>query len=434
MSFLPEGFSSFVGEVLTNWTQGRDPSHIQNPYELQGKFNTTRDSVRNDARAIGFEGDFRTPSVQTTDNFERHDLATLREKVDKIDLEAVNNLKDAWNKIGTQETTSLTTFQQAMGKATNEGIWRGQSRNAAAKAVTDYTSQASKVAKAAALTSNKLSELATGLAPTKTLVPHVPGHRSGVSNAVNLVVGKGWRDDVTAYNNAYTEAKRVLTTVYAPVVHESDTGVPVIPKPNTQDPAGPGDQPPPSSWRPGGNGPGPSGPGGTHDTNQPKPGDQNQNGQGSNSQTSQSNPSGNGQTDGSQNAGDQARTDPSSATTPSGLDPSSLGSSGSSLPGGSGSGLGGGLGGTNGPNGHGSSVPGGVQPGALAGAGGRATASAARAGASGMPGMGGAGRGKGDKEEERTKSVADYLINQENGDELTGIPDLPKTVPPVIGE
>lgn len=434
MSYLPEGFGSFVGEVLTNWTQGRDPSHIQNPYELQGKFNTTRDGVRNDARAIGFEGDFRTPSVQTTDNFERHDLATLREKVDKIDLEAVNNLKDAWNKIGTQETTSLTTFQQAMGKATNEGIWRGQSRNAAAQAVTDYTSQASKVAKAAALTSNKLAELATGLAPTKSLVPHVPGHRSGVSNAVNLVVGKGWRDDVTAYNNAYTEAKRVLTTVYAPVVHESDTGVPVIPKPNTKDPSGPGDQPPPTSWRPGGNGSGPSGPGGTHDTNQPKPGDQNQNGQGTNSQTSQTNPSANGQSDGSQNAGDQARTDPSSATTPSGLAPSSLGSSGSSLSGGSGSGLGGGLGGANGPNGHGSSVPGGVQPGALAGAGGRAAASGARAGASGMPGMGGAGRGKGDKEEERTKSVADYLINQENGDELTGIPQLPKTVPPVIGE
>ena len=43
------------------------------------------------------------------------------------------------------------------------------------------------------------------------------------------------------------------------------------------------------------------------------------------------------------------------------------------------------------------------------------------------------GRGKGEKEDERTKTAPDYLINQENGDELTGIPALPKSVPAVIG-
>ncbi|WP_227984952.1 hypothetical protein [Nocardia spumae] len=426
MAFLSDQLGSLAGRLLTNLTQDRDTNRVSNAGDLQTDYNHTRDDVRGKARAIGFDGDFRKPSVVDTDNFEKHDLAALRTKVDQINLESVTNLKDAWDKIGTQETTSLTTYQQAWSKVTNENVWRGEARNAAAQSVTDYTTQASKVAKAAALTSNKLSELATGLAPTKALVPHVPSHRSGVNNAFSLVTGRGWRDDVTAYDNAYAEAKRVLTTVYAPVVHESDTGVPVIPKPNQHQP-GPGDQPPPSTtWPPGGKNPGQPVPGG--DQNGPNNPNQDQN---PNSQNPQSNNPSENQ-NGSQNPSDQAKTDPSAATNAAGVDPNSLGSgSGSSVPGGAGGGLGGSSGSS--APGAGASVPLAATPNAASA--GRAGSAASRAGASGMPGMGGgAGRGKGEKEEERTKSVADYLINQENGDELTGIPALPKTVPPVIGE
>lgn len=437
---LADALGRVAGTALTYLTKDDDGNRVDDPSAVQDKFNDSRDDVRAAARKIGFEGGFRPPSVHSTDNFEQHDLATLRAKVDKIDVAAVNDLKDAWGKISGKENTSLTTFQKAMDKATNHAVWRGQACDAAAQAVSDYTTHGSKVANAAELTGNKLAELATGLEPTKKLVPHAPDHRSGVTNAVNLISGRGWRDDVAAYDNAYAEAKRVLKTVYAPVVHESDTGVPVIPLP-PQPGNGPGDQPPPAR-RPGGKEPGQSvGPG--NDSNGPDSnsgvseeeptGEQNSQGR-QEGPNPQSNPSGDNQA-GSQQPGDSAKTDPSSLTTPAGVGPSSFGS-GSSMPGSVPGGIGGGLGGSSsagGPPGSGSSVPFAAQPAAGAGPGSRAGAAASgRAGMHGMPGMG-AGRGRGDQDEEREKETPDYLINQDNGDELTGIPDLPKAVPPVIG-
>ncbi|WP_280262330.1 hypothetical protein [Nocardia wallacei] len=436
-----------MGRTLTSWIAGENIPDATSPSDVQDRYNRQRDSVRGAASQIGFEGAFRPRSVNSTDNFEQHDLATLRGKVDKIDLNAVGDLIEGWRQIGVRDTTSLQTFQQAMTKATSEDIWRGETRNAAAQAVTDYTTQASQVSRAATLTGNKLSELRTGLEPTKDLVPHVPEHRSGVSNFRHFVAGRGWKNDDSAYANAYSEAKRVLSTVYAPVVHESDTNVPVIPKPNEQKPVPPGGDQPPVT--PGGNTGGPTQSGGTDGTGATTdPTQQDAGTQDPNAQGSQSNSGDTGRSTGSENSGDSTRTDPSSATTSSGVDPNASQSSGGSGPrglgggggvgggaGGGGGGLGGGTAGPGGQGGVGTSVPLAAQPGAAGGAG-RAAASAGRAGASGMPGMapGAAGRGQGDKDEERTKTTPDYLITQEHGDELTGIPDLPKTVPPVLGE
>ncbi|MBF6173744.1 hypothetical protein [Nocardia blacklockiae] len=435
---------SRLGHALTSLIAGEDIPDATTPGQVQDRYNRQRDWVRGDVSKIGFEGAFRPQSVHSTDNFEQHDLSTLRAKVDKIDLKAVNDLVEAWRQIGVKETTSLDTFKQAMTKATGADIWRGESSTAAAQAVTDYTTQASQVAKAAALTSNKLAELRTGLEPTKDLVPHVPEHRSGMSNLRHWVAGRGWRNDDTAYANAYAEAKRVLQTVYAPVVRESDTNVPVIPKPNEQKPVTPGVEPP---WKPGTGGPAPSsGPDGKTVT--PTPGDGGPNPQGAEPENPQSGQADTGQSTGAANSGDQAATDPAAATTSAGADPNGAGSqSGSSVPRGVGGGTGssggpigsgtGGPGGvgTGGPGGVGSSVPFAGRPGAAAAAA-RPGASGGRGGANGMPGMGGpaaAGRGKGDKDEERTKEIPDYLVTKEHGDELTGIPDLPKTVPPVLG-
>ncbi len=419
---------SQIGHGLTSLIAGEGIPNARSAFDVQGMYNGFRSGVRSEVSKIGFEGEFRPPSVHNTDNFEQHDLATLRAKVDKIDLTAVAGLKTAWGVIGSQETTSLQTFQQAMTKATDENVWRGEASKAAAQAVTDYTTKASQVAKAAELTGNKLDELSTGLSPTKDLVPHVPEHRSGVGNFRHWLAGRGWKNDDTAYHNAYAEAKRVLSTVYAPVVHESDAGVPVIPKPNAQQPSGPGDQPPPSTSWPPGDSKVPGQPVGGDDTpaQDQNPGDQNPN-----AQSPQSDPSESSTQDSSPDAGDQSSTDPAAATTVAGFDPTSPGKTGtgSSVPGG----LGGGTPGTAGPAGPGHAVPGGAGLAANAGTAGGAAPAAGKAGTSGTPGMGGMGRGKGEKEDERTKTAPDYLINQENGDELTGIPVLPKSVPPVIG-
>ncbi|MEU2043394.1 hypothetical protein [Nocardia niwae] len=51
-----------------------------------------------------------------------------------------------------------------------------------------------------------------------------------------------------------------------------------------------------------------------------------------------------------------------------------------------------------------------------------------------MGGMAPGARGGKSEDEESTKGIPDYLITQEHGNELTGLDDLPRTVPPVIGD
>ncbi|MGY1941446.1 MULTISPECIES: ESX secretion-associated protein EspG [Nocardia] len=70
-----------------------------------------------------------------------------------------------------------------------------------------------------------------------------------------------------------------------------------------------------------------------------------------------------------------------------------------------------------------------------------AVPAAARSGnPSGRPGMGGMPGGMapgsrgGKSDDESSKGIPDYLITQEHGNELTGLDDLPRTVPPVIGD
>ncbi|MGW4193422.1 WXG100 family type VII secretion target, partial [Nocardia sp. NPDC004823] len=62
-----------------------------------------------------------------------------------------------------------------------------------------------------------------------------------------------------------------------------------------------------------------------------------------------------------------------------------------------------------------------------------AGAGSGAAGRAGMPGMGAPGARGGGKDDESTRGIPDYLVTQEHGDELTGLDNLPKLVPPVIG-
>ncbi|WP_067810648.1 hypothetical protein [Nocardia beijingensis] len=418
---------------VTNWISGEELQPEVNVAGVQDKYNRQRDGVRSRASEVGFQGEFRPREVLDADEFERHDVATLRGKVDQIDLKAVTDLVAAWNTIADRHQTSLDTFTKAMARATDDSVWRGEARNAAASAVADYAAQGAQVSNAARLTGNKLSELLTGLEPTKQLVPHAPQHRSGIGNALAFVAGRGWRNDDVAEYNAKTEALRVLRTVYAPVVMESDTNVPVIPRPV-------------SSTNPGGTDNGTS-PRGTSN------GSQNPSGTSSpSSDPSGKNPSEDSATQSSDQPSDNASetaestsTDPASttqesttpaSTTPASTTPASTtptpstsphspGSPHLSTPGNPGT-----------PGGPGVSVPfkgAPNNPSAVSAAAARTGASPGRAGTSGMSGMSPGARG-GKSEEESTKGIPDYLITQEHGDELTGLDQLPRTVPPVIGD
>ncbi|WP_406281640.1 hypothetical protein OH799_17375 [Nocardia sp. NBC_00881] len=418
-----EDLSLTVLRNVTDWI-----FHVQpdaDPYAVQDTYNRQRDDVRSRAAGLGFQGEFRPREVLDADEFERHDVRTLRSKVDQIDLQAVSDLVSAWNTIADRHQTSLDTFTTAMARATDESVWRGEARDAAASGVRDYADQGAQVTNAARLTSSKLAELQTGLEPTKQLVPHAPEHRSGVDNAIGLLAGRSWRNDDVAEHNSKTEALRVLRTVYAPVVMESDTNVPVIPRPAP-------------ATNPGGNPAGADNGSNTGDTNTgsgnpsgtPSPGS---NPLGTDSSDDSTTPSSTQPTDvgtPQSTSSDPASTTPASTTPASTTTSSTAGNPHLGTPGSPGS-----------PTGPGAPVPspGRSIPGTPNNS--SATAAAARSGtAPGRPGMGGmpGGTGPGARggksDDESSKGIPDYLVTQEHGDELTGLDNMPKAVPPVIGE
>ncbi|MFE9786028.1 hypothetical protein ACFYO7_11660 [Nocardia salmonicida] len=415
--FVMSPFSGDDGEL--------DSSEIT---DIQNKYNTQRDSNRKKAGDLGFEGEYRPATVARNDGFPGT-VAELRAKVDKIDLDAVNSLIGAWNEISTRNSTSLDEFRKQIARGMAPDVWAGSAANAAAQTVAAYDTTGKKVTTAAALTAAKLDELRTGLEPTKRLVPHEPEHRSGLDNVGALLTGRGWRDDDVAQENARVEAVRILQTVYAPVVYESDTKVPVIPVPKTIENGG--GEPEilgntTQSTTQGST---------TQPTTQP-------------TTTPATTPASTTPTTDPDDPDDSANdsttpesTTPQSAepgsTTPASTTPSST-IPGSGSPSGSPSGAGSPGGGSPGAGTPGAGTPGGAVPGSPTAAGttaGRGTGTGSgTASRSGTPGMMSPGAGKGGgKDDESTTGIPDYLITQEHGDELTGLDTLPKMVPPVIG-
>lgn len=409
---------------------GNGEAEAPDAADVQNKFNDQRSTVRKNARDLGFDGTYRPKVVNRTDEFDTPSLAQLRAKVDAINLPSVVGLVDTWKEISTRNSTSLDTFRKQLARGMAPDVWVGAAATAAAQTVAAYDVTGQKVTTAAALTSGKLDELRTGLEPTKNLVPYPPEHRSGGANLRSFLTGRGWRDDDVAQQNAKAEAVRVLQTVYAPVIHESDTDVPVIPIPkaieNGDDPEipGGGTQPgnqgtttQPTTQQPTAT---PTTPVSTTPTTDPEDTDTSTD----DSATPEST---------TPQSAEPGPTTPAS-TTPTSTIPGSGSPSGS--PGGAGSPGGGSPGaGSPGAGSPGAAAPGGAVPGSPAGgaAAGRG-AGAGTAGRSGTPGMMGPGAGKGGgKDDESTKGIPDYLITQEHGDELTGLGESPRTVPPVIG-
>ncbi|MFD4444463.1 hypothetical protein ACFWPK_32270 [Nocardia sp. NPDC058519] len=417
-------FGNLRDFVMSPFSGDDDELDSSDIADIQNKYNTQRDSNRKKAGDLGFDGEYRPITVARNDGFPGT-VAELRTKVDKIDLDAVNGLIGAWNEISTRNSTSLDDFRKQIARGMSPDVWAGSAANAAAQTVAAYDTTGKKVTTAAALTATKLDELRTGLEPTKRLVPHAPEHRSGLDNVGALLTGRGWRNDDVANENARVEAVRILQTVYAPVIYESDNKVPVIPIPKTIE--NNGGEPETKGTTTQSTNQGST----TQPTTQPA----------TNPATTPASTTPTTDPDDTDDSTDDSTTPESTtpqstdpgATTPASTTPSST------IPGsGSPSGAGSPGGGSPGAGTPGAGTPGGAVPGSPTAAGtvaGRGTgAGSGTAGRSGMPGMMSPGAGKGGgNDDESTKGIPDYLITQENGDELTGLDTLPKMVPPVIG-
>ncbi len=388
------------------------------------------------------------------DSYDHMQMPEILAAVSAMKPGTVQSAAQVWSKISTDLSTTLQTFNKAFeAVSTGPDGWDGQAATAAVTAVGNYVKQSAALPAAALAVSLKLEEMRTGLEQTQALMPGLT-ERPTLTGKTLPVDGDMKSDD---YNDTerLEEARRILRTVYGQVAVQSDTGVPFMPTaPKIVAEDGGGD---PSALGGGTSGPAggntdTSGTGGGQQTPEDTGGDQTPQETGNptatdgDSSSPDTDPS--STDDGDTTAASTATptaTNPNAAQagTPTTASPSAqnpatatpLGTTPGAGRGGGGSGGGGGgRGGTSpGAPGAGRSVTGAPssagQP-AAAAAGRAAAAGAGRAGMAGMPGMGGAGaRGQNDDEH---RGVPDYLINQENGEILTGIGDI-RTVPPVIG-
>ncbi|MEV0435119.1 hypothetical protein [Nocardia sp. NPDC050413] len=394
-----------------------------------------------------FDGDLQPPHITTPDNYDSMSLEQMQAAVTAMKPRLVDDAVTAWANIGMNLMGTFLKFNQEFSRtvtgANGRGGWTGAAASAAVAAVNNYSERSIPLSQAATAISWKLTEMRTGIEQTQALMPGLT-ERENVTGKTLPAEGVMKVDDHNR-EEATQEARRILRTVYSQVAGQADVGVPFLPTA----PVIAGD----------GGGPGGPGAGGGGSNTGDTPGDSA--GSSPEDTAAGDDPATTENPNSDPAATTPQSTDPSSTTaqsstaapqssTPSTSAPSS-GSPTATGPGVTAPGAAGPGGGSNGARGGGSSAgrgggsaaggpaspgkssPGNHSPAAAAAAGSRAGAAAG--GGRGVPGMGAMGapgaRGGG-SDEDRTKGIPDYLINQDNGDLLIGTDGI-KTVPPVIG-
>ncbi|MBC7301569.1 MAG: hypothetical protein H5T78_11495 [Nocardia sp.] len=390
-----------------------------------------------------FNGETQPNQITTPDNFDGMSLAEMQNAVSAMKPSTAHDASEVWDKICQNLSTSLTTFNTAFEATTTaQDGWSGEGASAAVGAVKNYAAQSSTLPAAALAVSLKLAEVRTGLEQTQALMPGITQRPSNTGKALPAD-GDLKMDDYTT-EEAEEESRRILRTVYSQVAVQSDTAVPYMPAaPKIVD--GGGDQPVVGGGGPGGSSGGTAGGDNSgQETDSETPGTGTMPGEEPAAAGTQPEEQPSGSDDGSSNDDTSAAatasptaTSPAQTGTPSAATPSTQNPT-TNTPLGSTPGMGRGLGSGAGTGGSGGTpTPGRTQPGTPSGDRAATTTTSGRSGAAstgraGMPGMGAPGAGRGQSGDDEHRDVPDYLINQDNGELLTGIGEI-KTVPPVIG-
>ncbi|WP_174184098.1 hypothetical protein [Nocardia barduliensis] len=381
-------------------------------------------------------GDLQTqPSRVPESAYKNPDgIDDLYERVQAMSITDVTALHQRWESIRNRLEQGLRGFAPEISKAM-EGKWEGAAAKAASDGIKEYVDKSSGLVGSVQIVAEKVKIIRSGIEVTRPAVQEAPA-QTWTSNVASWVPGPTWKLNQHREDAARDASVNVVKNVFYPAVREADTGVPLVPKP--YNPVhNSGDQPSISNngWQTSssrdGSGDNPA----TGDPSQ-RPGAAE-----TPDSTVASSPTPSVE---QENSDDQAATTPAGtnpstqpASTSPAADPSltrpgtpSPGSPGTPSPGTS----------TPGVPGLGTPAPGRSLNGAPGVPSGAPAAASARSGA-GRPGMGGmsgmmppGSRGKGDDEKEH--QTKDYLVNQRNGEELTGLgaEHKVKSVPPVIGE
>ncbi|WP_327149288.1 hypothetical protein [Nocardia sp. NBC_01329] len=385
-----------------------------------------------------FDGEFHNPRIpeQLFGNVRSEDLDELYRKAQTIDVSAMDTLHRMWSARSAKLETGLNEFGPAVLKAIAES-WSGPAAAAAAGGIAEYVTKAQNLVSGTGIMADKVGIVKSAVEVTKQNVQPAPD-TGWASTVASWVPGPSWKMDSDRTSAAELATYSVLERVYQPGIREGDTAQPRIPLAHNpiHDPSSPGPVLPGSTstgTQPSmSSGDGTRAPGTTTGTAAP--------GQGETQTASQLQP------------GPATTTDD-----PAGLDTTAASTTtvpGVALPAGPGSPLGTPGSPSTNPGGPGSPVgtaPGGPvapMPGRTVtgpGAGRPAVAATNSAGTGTAAGRGGTpgtmmppgARGKGDEDKEKQKSaIAEALVTQQHGDELTGLdPEhRRKTVPPVLGE
>ncbi|MEU2040646.1 hypothetical protein [Nocardia niwae] len=375
----------------------------------------------------------QSPTVPESSYKNPDGIDDLYQRVQAMSIPDVVALHQRWESIRNRLEQGLQGFGPEIGKAM-EGKWEGAAAKAAADGVKEYVDKSSGLISSVQIVAEKVKIIRSGIEVTRPAVQEAPAH-TWTSDVASWVPGPTWKLNQHRDDTAHDASVNVVKNVFYPAVREADTGVPLVPKP--YNPVhGSGDQPSASStdWQPSSG----TGIGGKTTTVDPAqlPGTENTP---ESTAPSSTNPLAEQDSTPEQTATAPAGTNPSTqpASTNPGTDPSPtrFGTPSPASPG------------TPGPGTFNPSVPGLGTPapgrsvnGAPGTPGGVPAAASARPGTgrpgtTGTPGMMAPGaRGKGDDDKEH--QTKDYLVNQRNGEELTGLgaENRVKSVPPVIGE
>ncbi|WP_040865789.1 hypothetical protein [Nocardia exalbida] len=382
-------------------------------------------------------GDVQTQSPKVPESAYKNPdgIDDLYQRVQAMSITDVVALHQRWESIRNRLEQGLRGFGPEIGKAM-EGKWEGAAAKAAADGIKEYVDKSSGLISSVQIVAEKVKIIRSGIEVTRPAVQEAPTH-SWTSNVASWVPGPTWKLNQHRDDSAHDASVNVVKNVFYPAVREADTGVPLVPKP--YNPAhNSGDQPsvPNNSWHPTSSGTDTDTDKGTTVAPAQLPSTENTP---ESTVPASANPAGEQESTSDQTTTTPAGANPSTqpASTNPGTDPSltrpgtpSPGSPGTPSPG------------TPSPGvpGLGNPAPGrsinGVPgiPGSVPAAA-SARPGTGRPGTSGMPGMMAPGaRGKGDDDKEH--QTKDYLVNQRNGEELTGLgaENRVKSVPPVIGE
>ncbi|MFC9470946.1 hypothetical protein ACFTS5_02035 [Nocardia sp. NPDC056952] len=375
-----------------------------------------------------FDGAYQKPQVVSYD--EPSQMSDLYERVSAMSMTDVNTLHTRWETLRNKLEQGFKTYDAEIGKAIGEK-WTGNAGASAGAGIKDYVEKSGNLLASAQMMAEKVKVVESAMQIAKDRVqPHEGSTLSGIAS---YIPGPTWKMDSHNADTAKSEGAEVVKGIYYEAIKIADTDVPLVPQPYNPLDTGskPGDDD-----------------GSKGDTEGTKPTTQ----QPTTQQPTTEQPTTEQPTTETPTTEDPSDDDTGDDTTPSSTEPAATTpqstvpttptgtTPGSTTPMGTGGSPGGGSPGAGTP---GSGVPGAAVPGTPggaaagkggAGAGGAGSAASGR-GMSGMGGMG-AGGGKGGKgDDEKESGTKDYLINQENGEELTGLSEdqRAKTVPPVIG-